>query len=47
MRDGRVPIARSVPISRVRSAAAIIIVLAVARSTTTTSTIPMKPKMPR
>ena len=46
IRAGRVPIARSVPISRVRSVTAIVITIAADRITITTSTAPTKPKMP-
>ena len=44
---GRVPMARSVPTSRVLSLTAIIMVLAAASRTMTTRIVPMKPKMPR
>ena len=44
--DGRVPRARSVPISRVLSATAIVITIAADRITMTTSTAPTNPKIP-
>ncbi len=46
MPAGRVPSARSVPISRVRSVTAMVITIAADRTTITTSTAPTKPKIP-
>ena len=46
MPDGRVPRARSVPISRVRSVTAIVMTIAAERITMVTRTVPTKPKMP-
>ena len=46
MPAGRVPIARSVPISRVLSVTDIVITIAADRITITTRTAPTKPKIP-
>ena len=44
--EGRVPRARSVPISRVRSVTAIVMTIAADRITITTRTAPTNPKIP-